>query len=148
MSQSLSKVNLHCVFTTKYGLPTITDYVRNDLHAYIIGTLSNIGSYVHEIYANPDHIHVLCTLPRTITISKLISNIKTPSSKWLKAKGINNFAWQDGYGVFSVSQSKISVVKNYIINQQIHHKTISFKDEFRKLLNEYEVEFDERYIWD
>ena len=148
MSQSLSKVYLHCVFSTKYRLHVITDSVRNDLHAYIIGTLSKNGSYVEEIYANPDHIHVLCTLPRTITIAKLISIIKTPSSKWLKTQGISNFAWQDGYGTFSVSSSQLTIVKNYINNQPIHHNKASFKDEYREILNKYEIEFDERYVWD
>ena len=81
MAQSLSKVYIHCVFSTKKGEPMITDVIRKDLHSYIIGTLSNIGSFVNEIYANPDHIHVLCTLPGTITIAELISKIKTPSTK-------------------------------------------------------------------
>ncbi|NOX45706.1 MAG: transposase [Chlorobi bacterium] len=105
MSQSLAKVYIHNVFSTKHCVPLITDDVRKNLHSYIIGTLSNIGSYVNEIYANPDHIHVLCTLPRVVTIAELISKIKTPSSKWLKKQGIENFAWQDGYGAFSVSAS-------------------------------------------
>ena len=92
MSQSLSKVYIHCVFSTKKSMPLITDTIRKDLHSYIIGTLSNVGSYVNEIYANPDHLHVLCTLPRTITIAELISKIKTSSSKWIKKQGIINFS--------------------------------------------------------
>ena len=148
MPQSLSKVYLHCVFSTKNCLPLITDVIRKDLHSYIIGTLSNIGSYVNEIYANPDHIHVLCTLPRTVTIADLISKIKTPSSKWIKKQGITNFSWQGGYGVFSVSSSKVKVLETYINNQQQHHKRISFKDELRSFLNEYNIDFDERYVWD
>ncbi len=93
MAQSLSKVYIHCVFSTKKGEPLITDAIRKDLHAYIIGTLSNIGSFVNEIYANSDHIHVLCTLPRTVTIAELISKIKTSSSKWIKKQDIINFSW-------------------------------------------------------
>ncbi len=93
MPQSLSKVYIHCVFSTKRSMPLITDTIRKDLHSYIIGTLSNVGSYVNEIYANPDHLHVLCTLPRTITIAELISKIKTSSSKWIKKQGIINFSW-------------------------------------------------------
>ncbi|RLD51237.1 MAG: transposase [Bacteroidetes bacterium] len=148
MSQSLAKVYIHCVFSTKHTEPTITDVVRNDLHSYIIGTLSNIGSYVNEIYANPDHLHTLCTLPRTITIAELISKIKTPSSKWLKKQGINNFSWQDGYGVFSVSSSKVGIAEKYILNQAEHHKKVTFKDELRRFFNEYSIEYDERYVWD
>ena len=114
MPQSLSKVYLHCVFSTKGRVSLINDLIRNQLHSYIVGTLSKIGSYVNELYANPDHIHILCTLPRTICIADLISKIKTSSSKWIKDEGINNFAWQDGYGAFSVSPSKIGAVEKYI----------------------------------
>ena len=129
-------------------MPLITDVVRKDLHSYIIGTLTNTGSYVNEIYANPDHIHVLCTLPRTITIAELISKIKTSSSKWIKKQGIINFSWQDGYGSFSVSPSKLMVVEKYISNQPEHHKKMSFKDELRNFFKEYNIEYDERYVWD
>ena len=129
-------------------MPLITDTVRKDLHSYIIGTLSNIGSYVNEIYANTDHLHVLCTLPRTITIAELISKIKTSSSKWIKKQGVVNFSWQDGHGSFSVSSSKVRIVEQYILNQPEHHKKTSFKDELRIFLKEYNIEYDERYIWD
>ena len=148
MPQSLSKVYLHCVFSTKMGEKLITNPIQKDLHSYIIGTLSNIGSYVCEIYANPDHIHILCTLPRTITIADLISKIKTSSTKWIKKTGITNFAWQNGYGTFSVSSSKVEVVKNYILNQKKHHKEISFKEEYRTFLKEYKIDYNERYVWD
>lgn len=148
MPQSISKIYIHCVFSTKNGVPFITDSVHKDLHSYIIGTLTNIGSYVQELYANPDHIHILCVLPRTITIADLISKTKTSSSKWMKKQGITKFSWQDEYGSFSVSSSKVSVVENYILNQPSHHKNSSFKDEFRTFLAEYKIEFDERYVWD
>ena len=148
MPQSLSKVYLHCIFSTKNGVPLITNSIQKDLHSYIVGTLSNIGSYVDEIYANPDHIHILCTLPRTITIAELISKIKTSSSKWIKKQGINNFSWQGGYGAFSVSSSKVQVVTKYIQNQEQHHKKTSFKDELRKFFKEYNIDFDEKYVWD
>jgi len=148
MPQSLSKVYLHCVFSTKNRIPLITDEIRPDLHAYIIGTLSNIGSYVNEIYANPEHIHILCSLPRTITIADLISTTKTSSSKWLKKKGIKKFGWQDGYGAFSVSASEIQVVERYLLNQNRHHRSISFKDELRRFFREYDIEYDEKYVWD
>ena len=148
MPQSLSKVYLHCVFSTKNRIPLITNEIRPDLHAYIIGTLSNIGSYVNEIYANPEHIHILCTLPRMITIADLISITKTSSSKWLKKKGIKKFGWQDGYGTFSVSASKIQVVQRYLLNQPQHHKSITFKDELRPFFREYDIDYDEKYVWD
>jgi len=148
MPQSLAKVYLHIVFSTKNGFSFINDEVRAELHSYIIGVLSNLGSYTNEIYANPDHIHILCTLPRTITIAELISKIKTSSSKWLKTRGIEKFGWQDGYGIFSVSSSKVKVVENYIRNQHEHHKKQTFQDELRKFFKEYKIDFDERYVWD
>ncbi len=148
MPQSLSKVTVHIVFTTKYGQELITNEIREELHSYVIGVLSNLGSYTHELYANSDHIHILCTLPRTITMANLVSKIKTSSSKWVKQKGIADFYWQDGYGIFSVSESKIAIVRKYIINQPEHHKVVYYKDEFRKFLIENGIEYDERYIWD
>jgi len=148
MPQSLAKVNVHIVFTTKYGQEFITDEIRKELHSYVIGVLSNLGSYTYEIYANPDHIHILCTLPRTITMANLVSKIKTTSSKWLKNKGVPDFYWQDGYGIFSVSSSKVEVVKKYIKNQPQHHNEVDCKDEFRLFLKENGIEYDERYVWD
>jgi putative transposase len=148
MSQSLAKVYVHIVFSTKKGQHLINEKIRNELQSYLIGVLSKIGAYTYELYANPDHIHILNTMPRTITIADLISKIKTSSSKWLKLQGINNFDWQDGYGIFSVSASKVSVVRNYILNQPDHHKKIKFKEELRQFFKEYEIEYDERYVWD
>ncbi|MBL7968698.1 MAG: IS200/IS605 family transposase [Prolixibacteraceae bacterium] len=148
MPQSLAKVNVHIVFTTKYVQELITDEIRGELHSYTIGVLANLGSYTYELYANPDHIHILCTLPRTITMAELVSKIKTTTSKWLKSKGMPEFYWQDGYGIFSVSSSKIEVVTKYILNQPQHHKQVECKDEFRLFLKENGIEYDERYIWD
>jgi putative transposase len=148
MSQSLAKVNVHIVFSTKNGQPHINETIRKELQSYVVGILSKLGSYVYEIYVNPDHIHILNTLPRTIIIADLVSKIKTSSSKWLKLQGINDFDWQDGYGIFSVSASKVSVVRNYILNQPEHHKKITFMDELRQFFKEYEIEYDERYVWD
>jgi REP element-mobilizing transposase RayT len=148
MSQSLAKVNVHIVFTTKYGQKLITNGIRESLHSYVIGVLSNLGAYTYALYANPDHIHILCTLPRTITMAVLVSKIKTSSSKWIKKQGVENFYWQDGYGIFSVSTSKVAVVKKYILRQPEHHLEIDYKDEFRLFLDENGIEYDERYVWD
>jgi REP element-mobilizing transposase RayT len=148
MPQSLAKVNIHIVFTTKYGIEFITDEIRPNLHKYIVGTLSKLHSYTYELYANPDHIHIFCTLPRTMTMADLVSKIKTSSSKWIKTQGIDNFYWQDGYGIFSVSVSKVAAVKKYILSQPEHHKEVDCKDEFRLFLKENGIEYDERYVWD
>ena len=148
MPQSLAKIYVHIVFTTKNGVCTINESLRKDLQAYIIGTLTKLGSYTYEIYANPDHAHILCTLPRTMTLANLVSKIKTPSSKWMKTKGVLYFDWQDGYSGFSVSASKIDVVVKYIQNQQEHHKKVTYKDELREFFCEYGIDFNERYVWD
>ncbi len=148
MPQSLSKVYLHVVFSTKYRQRIIHDEVRPKLHSYMVKTFSQLGSYVHEIYANPDHVHILCVLPRTITIAELVSKVKSSSSKWLKTQGIENFTWQRGYAVFSVSESGVLPVQNYIKNQYEHHKTKAYQDEVREFLNEYKIEYDEKYMWD
>jgi len=148
MPQLLSKVYVHIVFSTKNGVPLIKDEIKAELHYYVIGTLTNLDSYTNEIYANPDHIHILCSLPRTITIAELISKIKTSSSKWIKTRGISNFSWQGGYGIFSVSSSKIEIVARYIRNQPEHHKKVTFQDELRRFFKEYGIDYDERYVWD
>ena len=148
MPQSLAKVNVHIIFSTKHRQNFITEEIRKELQSYIIGVLSNLGSFTHEIYANPDHIHILNTFPRTITIADLISKIKTSSSKWLKQKGLKDFDWQDGYAIFSVSASKVEIVKQYILNQPLHHKKEFFKDEMKRFFKEYDIEYDERYVWD
>jgi len=148
MAQSLSKVYLHYVFSVKNRENTISKIIQNKLHSFIVGVYANLGSYVAEIYANSDHIHILCTLPRTITIADLISKVKSASSKWMKKNGVPDFTWQNGYGVFSVSSSKLETVKKYIQNQEQHHKKMTFKEEFRLFLKKYNVEYDEKYVWD
>jgi REP element-mobilizing transposase RayT len=148
MPQSLAKVYIHIVFSTKHCKPTIKKEIQKSLHGYIVGTIADLKSYTSEIYANPDHVHILCNLPQTITIANFISKIKTSSSKWMKNNGVSNFGWQDGYGVFSVSSSKIEIVTNYIQNQEEHHKKVSFKDELREFFQEYGIAYDERYVWD
>jgi REP element-mobilizing transposase RayT len=148
MSQSLAKVNVHIVFSTKYAQHVIPSKIRNELHAYMIGVLKNLGSYVYALYANPNHVHILSTLPRTLTLADLVSKTKTSTTKWLKLHGITNFGWQDGYGVFSVSASMVDKVRNYILHQEEHHRKANFQDELRRFLNEYGLEYDERYLWD
>ena len=148
MSQSLSKVYIHCVFSTKRRKPFINQLIRNELHAYIVGTMSALGSYVQAVYANPDHVHILCTLPRTMQIAELISKTKTASSKWVKKQGIDDFAWQNGYAVFSVSLSGIKVVEKYILNQEVHHRKLDFKDEYLNFIKESGIDYDDRYMWD
>ncbi|HSF53738.1 MAG TPA: transposase, partial [Algoriphagus sp.] len=93
-------------------------------------------------------IHWLCTLPRTQTIADLVKNVKISSSAKIKEMGIRDFSWQKGYGAFSVSQSKMEIVKRYIQNQPGHHRKTDFQDEYRRFLKEYRIDYDEKYVWD
>ena len=150
MPQSLANVLVHLVFSTKERRPLLRDDVRSKLHAYIIGILENHGSPSLETNSVADHIHILFSLSRTITIAKIVEEVKTGSSSWLKTQGddYRNFHWQNGYGAFSIGQSQMEEVKKYIANQPEHHRKISFQDEYRKFLERYQIQYDERYVWD
>jgi len=150
MPQSLSQVYLHIVFSTKNRENLIKPEIEELLHKYIAGILKNLDCTAIKIGGPANHIHILNTFSRTISISKMLELVKKDSSKWIKTKGneYHNFYWQNGYGVFSVSQSKIDIVKKYIDNQKEHHKEKSFKDEYRKFLIEYGIKYDEKYVWD
>ena len=150
MPQSLAKVYVHIIFSTKNRVPIISNNIRNELYAYISGILINLKSDVIKINGTQDHLHILCTIPRTVTIAKVLEEVKKSSSRWIKTKGSpwNQFAWQDGYGIFFVSSSEVQDTISYIENQEKHHQKLSFKDELRIFLNEYGVEYDERYLWD
>jgi len=151
MSQSLAKVLVHIVFSTKHRQTLLKDEaIRGELHAYTIGVLKSLESPSLAINSVEDHIHVLCLLSRKIAVMKLIEEIKTSTSKWIKTKGpaYRKFYWQGGYGAFSVSESKREEVERYIARQQEHHKRLTFQDEFRKLCAKHGVQIDERYAWD
>jgi REP element-mobilizing transposase RayT len=150
VSQSLSKVYLHIIFSTKDRFKYIDRQIEAEVYKYMAGILRNMECTAIKIGGMSDHIHILNSLSRTITQSKMIGLLKKDSSKWLKTKGnkFRNFHWQNGYGVFSISESKLTLLSNYIENQQEHHKKKSFKDEFREFINKYKIEYDERYLWD
>lgn len=148
MPQSLSKVYIHIVFSTKKGYRYIDEEIRPKLQGYIVGIFNNLRIVVKEIYANPDHIHILCTLPRILTIAEIVNKIKSNSSRWIKAQNVDHFKWQDGYGVFSVSKSELGKVQDYIRFQNKHHDTVSYKEEMRQFFEEFDVEYDEQYVWD
>ena len=151
MPQSLARVVLHIVFSTKNRVPFLKDAdLRSRLHAYMAGVLQNIGCEPILIGGVEDHVHILCNLSRTITIASLVEEVKKSPSKWMKEQGaaFNDFYWQGGYGAFSVSQSNVEQVRAYIAAQEEHHRKVSFQDEFRTLCRKYGVEIDERYVWD
>ena len=151
MPQSLARVVLHVVFSTKNREPFLKDDdVRNRLHAYMAGVLQRIGCEPILIGGVEDHVHVLCNLSRTVTIAQLVEEAKKSPSKWVKEQGpqYREFFWQTGYGSFSVSQSNVEQVRAYIATQEEHHRKVSFQDEFRALCRKHGVEIDERYAWD
>ena len=153
MPQSLNKVILHMVFSTKDRMPLIDDEIRPRLHAYIATLLREIEppqSQAYRVGGVADHVHIACSLPRTVTISKLIEIVKKESSLWIKKQDpkYEKFYWQSGYGSFSVGPSQLDQLIRYIDNQEEHHKTVSFQDEFRALLRKYNIEYDEKYVWD
>ncbi|MBN4066596.1 IS200/IS605 family transposase [Simkania negevensis] len=150
MAQSLSAILIHVIFSTKQRQRFIQPDVLPDLHRYMVGIARSHKAYVHEIGGIEDHVHLLISLPRTLSISKLVEDVKKSSSKWIKTKGgiYQDFAWQSGYGALSIGQSGMDGLKNYIQNQREHHQKVSFQDEYRLLLKKYGVAFDEKYVWD
>ena len=150
MSQSLAKNLLHLVFSTKDRRPLLRDEERGELHAYITGVLKSHDSPLIEINSVRDHVHVLFAQSKNHAPAKIVEQIKTASSAWIKKcdSWYADFAWQSGYGIFSIGFSQIESVKGYIATQEEHHQKISFQDEFRQLLRRYEIDFDERYVWD
>jgi putative transposase len=124
--------------------------VERELHRYMASVCRAMQCPSHEIGGTEDHIHLACSLARTVTLAALLEEIKTSTSKWIKTKDdqYHRFAWQAGYGAFSIGQSQLDAVKRYIANQKEHHRTRTFQEEFREFLRKYQVEFDERYVWD
>jgi REP element-mobilizing transposase RayT len=151
MPQSLSAVYIHLVFSTKDRRPFLRDIsIRNALHSYL-------GSISKQIECPPiivggveDHIHLLARFGRTITQAEWVKELKRVSSLWLKERGREyaDFEWQGGYADFSVSQSNLNPVTQYIAGQEEHHRKMGFQEELRALLRKHEIEWDERYLWD
>jgi len=150
MPQALAKIYLHLIFSTKNRERSLPDNIRADLHSYMGGILNGLGCSPIEINTEPDHAHLLFVMSRTETISNVVGHLKKSSNDWLRNRDpqFRDFYWQGGYGVFSVSQSNVEEVRQYIRGQHEHHKQISFQEEFRTFLKRYEIEFDERYVWD
>ena len=151
MAQSLAPIYLHLVFSTKQRRPFLDDKtLRHECHAYIAGACRKRGSPSIIVGGVKDHVHVLCMLSRQESVAVLIRELKRESSKWLKERSpaLRDFFWQAGYGAFSISPGHVAALKEYIANQEEHHRKESFQDEFRRLLKKYGVAYDERYVWD
>lgn len=150
MAQSLSKIILHLVFSTKNRTKLILPEFRSELFAYMAGICSSVQSQAYKIGGTENHVHIACSLPRTISVGDLLEKVKSGSSKWIKTKSprCSSFAWQAGYGAFSCSQSQLPDLIEYIERQPKHHFAKSFEEELRDLLKLYDVEYDEKYLWD
>jgi putative transposase len=150
MSQSLAKVYLHVVFSTKNRAPLLADEWRDELFRVLGGAANNLGCQSLIVGGVEDHVHMLIQLGRTITIADAVGKIKSTSSAWVnQTRGLSGeFHWQAGYAVFSVSQSNVEAVREYILKQAEHHAKQSFQEELREWLRRYEIEWDERYVWD
>ncbi|MCE5185677.1 MAG: IS200/IS605 family transposase [Planctomycetaceae bacterium] len=141
---------VHIIFGTKERYPFIHSAIEFELYAFIGGTIKKMNGIPCLINGTADHVHVLSSLPRTKSVSDYLEKIKGESSRWIKTKGAEyeKFAWQNGYGAFSVSSSKLDSVKRYIAGQKEHHRTVTFKEEFVAFLQKYGIEYNEQYLWD
>jgi REP element-mobilizing transposase RayT len=151
MPQSLAQIYLHLVFSTKERQPLLSDDAfREQAHAYLAGICRQHESPAVMVGGVADHVHILSHLGRTIDVATLIREIKRQSSKWIKEKDpkLRAFHWQAGYGAFSISPSHVDALVRYIEDQEAHHRTVSFQDEFRRICKKYGVAIDERYAWD
>ena len=150
MPQSIVKMFAHIVFSTKNRADLIHPEIEDGLFGYIHGIVENNNAKLIIANGTANHIHLLISLPKKFDIPELIGDIKRDSSFWIKKQDLqfSNFYWQRGYGAFSVGQLEIDVVKNYIAKQKEHHKKKDFKTEYRGFLKKYDVDFDERYVWD
>jgi REP element-mobilizing transposase RayT len=148
--QSLSNILLHIVFSTKNRRDFISPSIEKELYAYMAKIFQNKSCQTLIIGGTANHIHSLCRLDRTVAVADLVQEVKQGSSKWIKTKGeeFSNFSWQAGYGAFSIGESNVAQLFRYISNQAEHHQKVSFKDEFRAILKKYNVEYDEKYVWD
>ncbi len=151
MPQSLVQVYLHLVFSTKHRRPLLQDRgFRDRTHRYLAGICSNLKCPALLVGGVEDHVHLLCRLGQNLEIASLIRDLKRDSSKWIKAEQprLSDFYWQAGYGAFSISPSHVDALKQYIADQEKHHRRESFQDEFRRLCKKYGLTIDERYVWD
>ena len=150
MSQSLVKNLIHLIFSTKERRPLIDRAIRESLHAYAAGILRDADSPGVAINSVNDHMHLLFNLNKNIALVQAIMQVKKGTSRWIKTQGPQyaSFAWQNGYGAFSVSESAVGQVIKYIGNQEENHRVKDFQGEFRSFLQRHRVAFDERYLWD
>ncbi len=150
MPNTYSQITIHSVFAVKYRQNFITKDWRDNLHQYISGIITNKGAKSLAVGGWKDHVHILFGMPVTMCISNFMSSVKANSSKWINEQHFlnNKFQWQDGYGAFSFARSQRSIVINYIMNQEEHHRTKSFKEEYIKMLSDFDITYDDKYLFE
>ena len=151
MPQSLTHLLVHLVFSTSGRHAFLTDpALRAELHDYLGGLVAHHGGKSLGVGGVADHVHLLVVLPKTLALCDLVRDLKRGSSLWLKKRdnSLRNFAWQGGYGAFSVGQGEVELVRAYIAGQEQHHRKRTFQDEYRGFLTKYGIDFDERYVWE
>jgi putative transposase len=145
MAHSYSRIHIHLIFSTKERRNFISKELQPLLWAYIAGICKKYEMIAVAIGGTENHVHILFHLSPKISLAKAVQHIKANSSKWMGEQGIE-FAWQEGYGAFSVSSSNLDQVAGYICNQEAHHRKFSFEEEFRALLKKHGVEYDPKYV--
>lgn len=150
MPNSYSPIYIQIVFAVRGRQHFIAENVREALQKYIAGIISNKKQKLIAIYCMPDHTHLFVSIQPSITISDLVRDIKSNSSSWLKEKftSFKTFAWQEGFGAFSYSKSQLPQVVNYILNQPMHHKKKTFKEEYHDFLKNFEIDYKEEYLFE
>ena len=150
MPQSFASLHCHVIFSTKHRAALLSAALQPRLFAYLGGILHDADSVLVAAGGMPDHVHLLVSLGREVSVAEVARLVKANSSKWVRETfpEMAGFAWQNGYGAFAVSYSLVDRVKAYIAGQAEHHRTMTFQEEFLALLKKHRVEFDERYIWD
>jgi REP element-mobilizing transposase RayT len=150
MPQSLSQVILHIVFSTKDRRAWLDTEIRPRVHAYLASISRDCGCEAYRVGGASEHVHIAARLSRTISQADLVEKLKKTSSAWIKHQGnqYSDFFWQRGYGDFSVGWSQLDDLVRYIDDQESHHRTHTFQEEYRRILRKYHVDFDEKYVWD
>lgn len=149
MAQTLVCILVHVVFSTKNRASFIDSEIEPQLKAYLVDLVKEYDSRCLAINGTEDHIHLLISQSKKHALAEIVGGIKANSSRWIKTKGeqYRNFSWQDGYAAFSIGQSNVERLKEYIANQKEHHRKKSFQEELKKVLNLYGVEYDENLLW-
>ena len=150
MANTYTQIYIQIVFAVKGRQNLISEENREELHKFITGIVTNRGQKLFAVFAMPDHVHILVSIGPTILISDLVRDIKAGSSKFINDQKwiTGKFNWQEGYGAFSYSKSSVDSVVKYILNLEEHHKKKTFRNEYLGLLEKFEIEYDQKYLFE